>query len=220
MAEPTTSVKDGPERAYAAHVVIDSLSLSSIREANLSFLGLLAECDGAGARLEALGIDAFVAARVRSLEPGDRHSVADCPYALFDVHFGDTRVWREFVLGRDVAAARGTHEHAQFARTAVFLGWHLAQSNDLAASLVLGMTPEVQRLWRGMPVSILEHAAHAAAPRLTARWGRHPTFWPKLLDSASPTARGRAEAIRLLGLQLIAADGAWPPSGGVGGTGR
>ena len=220
MAELTTSVQDGPERAYAAYAVVDSLSLASIHEANVAFLAVLGDSERSGPRLAALGIDALVASRVRAFEPAARHALAACPYALFDVQFGNARVWREFVLGSDVAAAQATHEHAEFARTAVFLAWHLAQSNDLAACLVLGMTAEVQRLWRGMPVSVLERAVRAAAPRLAARWGRHRTFWPKLLDSAAAGDRGRAEAVRLLGLQLIAADGAWPPAGGAGGGAR
>ena len=220
MAELTTSVQDGPERAYAAFAVVDSLSLASVHEANVSVLAVLGDSSGSGARQDALGIDALVASRVRALEPAARHAIAACPYALFDIQLGDARVWREFVLGRDGAAEPDAHVHAAFARTAVFLAWHLAQSNDLAASLVLGMTADVQRLWRGMPVSMLEQAAKAAAPRLVARWGRHPTFWPKLLDSAAPGARDRAEAVRLLGLQLIAADGAWPPVGGAGGDAR
>lgn len=220
MAELTTSVQDGPERAYAAYAVVDSLSLASIHEANVAFLALLGESAGAHARLAALGIDAGVASRVRELEPAARHAVAACPYALFDAEFGDARFWREFVLSPDAATARDPHAHAPFARTAAFLAWHLAQSNDLAAALVLGMTPETQRLWQGMPVSMLEQAANAAAPRLAARWGRHPTFWKKLLDSAAPSGRERAQAVRLLGLQLIAADGAWPPARGAGGQAR
>ncbi len=216
VAEISTSVQDGPERAYVAHAVVDSLALASVHEANFAFLALLAESAASRERLDALGIDAPSARRVQGLEHGARRFLAACPYALFDLHFNDAAFWRAFALGRDPAVPAAAHAHAAFARTAVFLAWHLAQSNELAASLVLGMTAEVQRLWRGMPVSMLERAAHGAAPRLMARWGRHSTFWPKLLDSAAPSARERFEAVRLLGLQLIAADGAWPPAGPAG----
>ena len=212
MAEVPTSVQDGPERAYAARAVVDALSLASIQEANLSFLTLLGESAGSRARLEALKVEPLIASRVRALEPAARHAVAACPYALFDLRFGDAAFWREFVLGAGAEVAPGAPDQAVFARTAAFIAWHLAQSNDLAASLVLGMTADVQRLWRGMPVSMLERVALAGAPELAARWGRHPIFWPKLLDSAGPAARDRADAVRLLGLQLIAADGAWPPA--------
>ena len=49
MAELTTSVQDGPERAYAAFAVVDSLSLASVHEANVSFLAVLSDSSGSGA---------------------------------------------------------------------------------------------------------------------------------------------------------------------------
>lgn len=208
--EAPTRVHDGAERGYAASLATDSLALTSVRDANVALLGLLAtEADGA--RLAAFGVEPHIVTRVRGLDAAAALAVAACPYALFDIRFGDTAFWRDFALRRDPAAASASRTLADFARTAVFLAWHLAQSDDVAAALVLGMASDVQRLWRGFPVSALERAAAAGAPRLTVRWGRHPTFWPKLLDSSAPGARERAEAVRLLGLQLLAADGAWPP---------
>jgi len=89
----------------------------------------------------------------------------------------------------------------------VFLAWHLAQSSELTAAVVLGMTAAVQQAWRGLPLSALDRAATAALPHLAARWGGHPRFWPKLLEAAAPVDRARADSVRLLGLQLLAAEG-------------
>jgi hypothetical protein len=89
----------------------------------------------------------------------------------------------------------------------VFLGWHLAQNNELTAALALGMTPTAREAWRGLPLSALDRAAMAALPRLEARWGTHARFWPRLLDAASEPSGARLEAVRLLGLQLLAAGG-------------
>ena len=215
MAGSSRNVHDAPEGAYTARAVIDASSLSSIQEANHAFLGLLAE----GASLPhgggALGLGAAHLERIRRLDGAGRMAVAECPYTLFDLRFGDVAFWRGLASRAEVPDRLPSAPSAAFSRTAVFLAWHFAQSNELAASLVLGMGAQAQRLWRGMPVSALESAALRAAPQLEARWGQHPTFWTRLLETEGPGGRDRGEAVRLLGLQLIAADGVWPASSSV-----
>ena len=208
MVEPSTSVRDGPESPYAARAVLDETALASIRETNLAFLVLLA-----GAGSESLGVNPAAVARIRELDAAGLAAVADCPYTLFNLRFEDADFWRGFALESAQPRQSAATERVSFVRMAVFLAWHLARSNELAASLVLGMTPDVQRAWREIPLSALERAAPGVLAHLQARWGRHPTFWIKLLSTAAPAARERAEAVRLLGLQLLAADGAWPPGG-------
>ena len=208
MIEPVTSVRDGPESPYAARAVLDEGALAAIRESNRSFLTL-----AAGAQSESLGIDSVTAARIRALDDAGLAAVADCPYTLFNLRFEDADFWRGFGFEAAQPWQSVATERVSFVRMAVFLAWHLARSNELAASLVLGMTPAVQRAWRAIPLSALERAAPGVLVHLQARWGSHPTFWGKLLDTAAPAARERADAVRLLGLQLLAADGAWPPGG-------
>lgn len=210
MAGYSRSVHDAPEGAYAARAVIDASALTSIQEANLAFLALLGRGGWPAGSAPAPGLGAEILEELGRLDGRSRAALADCPYTLFDLRFADAAFWR----GAAVAAVPPAESSllTGFTRTAVFLAWHLAQSNELAASLVLGMSAPVQRLWRGMPVSSLEAVALVAAPHLTARWGSHPTFWAKLLDTAGPGGRDRGEAVRLLGLQLIAADGTWPPA--------
>lgn len=212
MAGSSRSVHDAPEGAYAARAVIDASSLSSIQEANLAFLALLGGRGRPAGSSPALGLGAEILDELGRLDARARSALADCPYTLFDLRFADGAFWKTAACPAAPVPAAESPLLTGFTRTAVFLAWHLAQSNELAASLVLGMSGQVQRLWRGMPVSALEAVALAAAPHLTARWGRHPTFWAKLMDTAGPGALDRGEAVRLLGLQLIAADGAWPPA--------
>ena len=210
MAGPSRIVHDAPEGAYAARAVIDASGLSSIQEANHAFLGLLAEGGSSRHVGAGLGLGAAHLERIRRLDAAARMSVAECPYTLFDLRFGDLVFWRSLASGGECCARAECPRIAAFSRTAVFLAWHFARSDELAASLVLGMSAEAQRLWRGMPVCALETAARCAAPELEARWGQHPTFWTRLLDTDGPGGRDRGEAVRLLGLQLIAADGVWP----------
>ncbi|HXQ31973.1 MAG TPA: hypothetical protein VN790_08435 [Steroidobacteraceae bacterium] len=189
-----------------ARAVLDRSSLASIGEANALFLGLIADRHAARPDSGAFGLTADTAARIGALNAPARVAVAQCPYTLFDVRFKDALFWRHLTgeAGRHLLDC--AVKDACFARTAVFLAWYLAQSKDLAAALVLGMTPEVTCAWRGIPLSAIDHMALAALPHVEARWGRHTTFWPQLIDTGMPTTRDRAESIRLLGLQLLAAD--------------
>jgi hypothetical protein len=204
-------VRDAGEVGYAARAVLDGNSLDSILEANLQFLQLIVArraSDGGGA----FGLPPALALRIRGLGAAALHAAAECPYTLFNLRFEDAAFWRTIARtpGSGAATLRLVADDVAVARTAVFLAWHLAQSNDLAASLVLGMGEDAQRAWRGVALSGLDLAATTALPHLTARWGGHPTFWPRLLDSTGPNDRARADAVRLLGLQLLAADGSWP----------
>jgi hypothetical protein len=212
-----SSVRDGSEAAYTAQAVLDRGTLEAICEANESFLVLVGASAAEPGGPAALGLPAHVAARVRALGAAERARAADCPYTLFNLRFEDPQFWRSLVTERVPAA--DPPARLACARTAVFLAWHLAHSNELAAALVLGMSPEVQQAWRAIPLSVLDLASHVVLPHLNARWGSHPTFWARLLAGAGAPGSGAAESIRLLGLQLLAADGAWPAARGAPGPG-
>jgi hypothetical protein len=207
MVGSVTPLDEVPSGPYAAHAVLDRGALGLISEANWLFLGLVAERRAAGAGSGVFGLAPETAARIRLLPAPARVAAAQCPYTLFDMRFKDAQFWRRFAGDDGPRASGSAAEDTPFARTAVFLAWHLAQRKDLVAALVLGMTPEVQCAWRGIPLSAIDNVALAALPHLEARWGRHATFWPQLIDTAVPAARDRAEVVRLLGLQLLAADG-------------
>lgn len=215
MAQLQNDVRDAGEVGYAARAVIDANSLDSILEANRLFLQLVVTRSATAGDAEAFGLPSAVAARIRGLDVPGLHAVAECPYTLFNLRFEDAAFWRGIAHATATGTLGSLADDVAVVRTAVFLAWHLAQSNDLAASLVLGMSEEVRRAWRGIALSGLDRAAIAALPHLQARWGRHPTFWLRLLDCTRPDDRARAEAVRLLGLQLLAADGSWPGASGL-----
>jgi hypothetical protein len=194
-------------RMPAARAALDGRVLDSIRQANLSFLALAVARAAVADGRAVFGLAAPLAARIARLDAAGCSSAASCPYTLFNLGFEDARFWRSVVVDAHAPTVGSIADDATLARTAVFLGWHLAQSNELTAALVLGMTPAVREAWRGLPLSALDRAAMAALPRLEARWGTHARFWPKLLDAASEPSAERIEAVRLLGLQLLAAGG-------------
>ncbi|HXQ63552.1 MAG TPA: hypothetical protein VN787_01760 [Steroidobacteraceae bacterium] len=207
MVESANRVREAPDGPYAARAILDQSALASIGEANRLFLDLVADRHAAEPARGAFGLAPETVARIEALAAPARIAVALCPYTLFDLRFKDAAFWRR-LAGDAARRTPGTAtDDACFARTAVFLAWHLAQSKDLAAALVLGMTAEVKCAWRGIPLSAIDHVAMAALPQAQARWGRHATFWPRLIDTAVPAAADRAVAVRLLGLQLLAADG-------------
>lgn len=207
MTRTDVQVQDAlPEGAYAMLAVLDASTLETVREANATYLGLVAERHARAPGAPALGLPGGIVARVAALDALARNRAARCRYTLFNARFEDAPFWRSVV--RD--GPRATHasaEDAPFVRTAVFFAWHLVQRADLAAALVLGMTPAVELAWRALPLSALDRAAAAALPQLVARWGGHPRFWPRLLDAAVRDRDDLADDVRLLGLQLLAADG-------------
>jgi len=207
MVESVTWVHQVPDGPYAARAVLDRSSLASIGEANALFVNLVADRHATRPGSSAFGLTADTAARICALNAPARVAVAQCPYTLFDVRFKDAMFWRRLASDAGCHTLDCAADDACFARAAVFLAWHLARSKGLAAALVLGMTPEVTCAWRGIPLSAIDQVALAALPHVEARWGRHAIFWPQLIDTALPAARDRVEAIRLLGLQLLAADG-------------
>lgn len=211
--------------AYAQRAAIDDATFETIRQANAAFLALVARravTDGGAA---ALGLPATIASRIGAQDATTRRFAAECPYTLFNVRFEDAAFWRSVAAGSADAAGDGRGPRAgaadapprahapwvgdepRFVLTAVFLAWHLARHGDLSSALVLGMTPAVREVWRGLPLQALDAVVAASLPQLRARWGAHPRFWPQLLAAADRPGVDHAERVRLLGLQLLATDG-------------
>jgi len=207
MLERLSAIQDADVRGgYHAHAVLEPGALEAIRETNLGFLALVSARHRAEPQARAFGLRPATAEALAALDARALRAAASCPYTLFNLGFDDAPFWQGVIAAH--AAGNGSlADEATFARTAVFLAWHLAQSSALTAALVLGMTPPVQQAWRMLPLSALDHAATRSLPRLSARWGDHALFWPKLLEAAAPVDRTRAASVRLLGLQLLAADG-------------
>jgi hypothetical protein len=196
---------------YAQRAAIDEATFETIRQANGAFLALVARRAASDGGADALGMPREVASRIEAQDATTRRFAAECPYTLFNVRFEDAAFWRGVAGGAARAEARGEPcaggDEPRFVLTAVFLAWHLARHGDLCSALVLGMTPAVRDVWRGLPLQVLDAVAAAALPHLRARWGAHPRFWPQLLDAAERPGVDHAERVRLLGLQLLATDG-------------
>jgi hypothetical protein len=208
MTGSTPSVRDsGADGAYRVHALLDSQTLRTLEDANESFLLLLARQPGRAQGALTLGLPADLLSRIAALAPASRALAARCPYALFNLQFENGVFWSEAARGAPVPASDSGSPALAFAHTAVFMAWHLAQGDELAAALVLGMTPAVRAAWRALPLSAVSPAAAAAWPALRARWAEHRLFWPALIAAAATRDALATDQVRRLGLQLLAADG-------------
>jgi hypothetical protein len=204
---------------YAQRAAIDAATFETIRQANGAFLALVARRAASDDGARAVGMPREVAARIATQDATTRRFASECPYTLYNVRFEDAPFWRALAARAASATAAGapgaeppdaswtSGDESRFVLTAVFLAWHLARHEDLSSALVLGMTPSVRDVWRGLPLQVLESLALGSLPHLRARWGTHPRFWPQLLDAAERPGLDHADRVRLLGLQLLATDG-------------
>jgi hypothetical protein len=180
---------------WESHLSVEHLN--SMRDLNHRFLDLTQ------AR------DCSLGTKVAHLSAAQRAAAASCPYALFDVRFGDDAHWQGCLAAGaqcGVADGPGVDEATRdFVRLALFYAWHVASSTAIAAHLLLGMHATTAAALRRVTVDRLPALVATEAAHLTARWSDCPAYWTALLDAA---ARADAKALRrvqLSGLQLAAA---------------
>ena len=207
MWQATQSVQDaGGGETYPARQVLDAPTLRTLHDLNRMYLA------NAAPWLRQTGAEASANARlgyaatVLALPAAARSLAADCPYTLFNLRFDDGSFWRSVAVEHRPGASASTAAGA-FARAAVFLAWHLVRSCELAAPLALGMAASVMELMRALPVSALDEVAAAALPFLAPRWADHERFWSTLASAACTANSRELGEVRLLGMQLLAADG-------------
>jgi hypothetical protein len=173
--------------------------LTSMRGLNIRFLDL------AATGLLAPGL----ALKVAGLAPAQRAAAANCPYALFDLRFGDDGYWQERLHTRGAwriaDQPKADEDTVDFVRLALFYSWHVASSAGLAANLLLGMHGNTAEAFRGIGVDALPGLAIAEAPNLTARWSGCSSYWTALIGAAARPDPAALRRVQLSGLQLAAA---------------
>jgi hypothetical protein len=180
----------------------------SVRELNHRFLDLVVGRSGDW-DMPGRGPSAAVSARVAPLSAAQKSAAANCPYALFDLHFHDDAYWRmrlraaaEGGVAEGLAVDRKTLE---FVRLALFFAWHVASTTKLAAQLLLGMHEVTAAAFREATIDCLPSLAETEAGNLTARWNNCTAYWGALTGAASRQNPASLRRIQLYGLQLAAA---------------
>ena len=104
--------------------------LVSLRALNCRFLELITALPP-GWDPPRQGLDGATFAQIAQLSSAQRAAVANCPYALFDVHFDDEVRWRARLrapVGFVAEANTVTTETLEFVRLAIFFAWHAANT--------------------------------------------------------------------------------------------
>jgi len=184
-------------------------TLESLRELNHRFLDLLGTQSGVWRSANPVTVSLELPGRLAPLSPGQKRAIADCPYALFDLRFGDDHHW----CARLVEPARwsvcddGVRDTPtlDFVRLALFFAWHVAATARLAARYLLGMNENTVAAFRGITIDCLPAIAAAEAVNLSARWSDCPPYWDALTQAACGPDSVALRRVQLSGLQLAAA---------------
>ena len=95
-----------------------------------------------------------------------------------------------------------------FARAAIMVLWHLAQTRAACARLVFGASPATIAALAAMPVAAVERLARRVAPALSARFGSRARYWLQFEGCAARPDDQSVNLLRQLGLQIQGAESA------------
>lgn len=210
--QPLALAPPAGDADWAERSLFDAATRRALGSINLAFLELAVELAEEGrikqiAGLPPRAIDALI-------DPDAGPRLAErLPYALFDLRFADGNFW-----AAEVAAAGGVQDAGDpavvdervvaFARAAVMVVWHLAQTRTAGARLVFGASPATIAAVAAMPVAAVERLARRVAPALSARFGTRTRFWLQFEGCAAQPDDRSVDQLRRLGLQIQGADSA------------
>jgi hypothetical protein len=149
----------------------------------------------------------------RSLDAPARRRAASCPYLLVDAGFCDPAHWQwldERHINEAPPAAYNIFftvpRAAGVARQIFMYAWHLVQSRNLTAQLLLGIPAQCARLIGTCTL----YQAHGLAERhpdwMRPRWPTRLKIWRELLLAAASGEVVALESARMYGLQLLAGE--------------
>jgi len=210
--QPLALAPPAGDADWAERSLFDAATRRALGSINLAFLDLAVELAEEGrikqiAGLPPRAIDALI-------DPDAGPRLAErLPYALFDLRFADGNFW-----AAEVADAGGVQDAGgpalvdervvAFARAAVMVVWHLAQTRTAGARLVFGASPATIAAVAAMPVAAVERLARRVAPALSARFGTRTRFWLQFEGCAAQPDDRSVDQLRRLGLQIQGADSA------------
>jgi len=204
---PPAGTADWSERS-----LLDPAMRRALGSINLAFLNLATELAEEGrlrliSGLPPRAIDALI-----DPDAGQR-LCQRLPYALFDLRFGDGGFWEGEIAAaggiQDAGYAGAVDERiVSFARAAIILLWHLAQTRAAGARLVFGAAPTTIAALSSMPVATVERLARRVASALTARFGSRTRFWLQFEGCAVRPDDQAVNLLQQLGLQIQGADSA------------
>jgi hypothetical protein len=210
--QPLALAPPAGDADWAEQSLLDAATRRALCSINLAFLDLAVELGEEGRLKQIAGLPPRAIDALIDPDAGPRLAER-LPYALFDLRFADGNFW-----AAEVAAAGGVQDAAgpaavdervvAFARAAVIVVWHLAQTRTAGARLVFGASPATIASVAAMPVAAVERLARRVAPVLSARFGSRTRFWLQFEGCAARPDERSVDQLRRLGLQIQGADSA------------
>lgn len=187
-----------------------SQSLELIYDLNRRMLALLAEPIDEGGAYNDFHVGTPIGQVLRDIDPSTRQQLALCPFLLLDASFTDAARWKppEAVQQHVEAAPSQTNSATRaiaLGRATCVLSWHLVRTDQVAARLVLGVSPECAAVIAQSGLTELQElAARFVRHRwFKPRWHDRPDAWRRLIRLAHMTPR---TTVAIHGLQLFLGD--------------
>jgi hypothetical protein len=146
----------------------------------------------------------------RGLNATSRKQAAQTPFLLLDAHFQDAQWWR---WARDPHAARryrmptrnsfSGRVAGELMRETLMLAWSTVAFDRAAASILLGMAPDVSDMIAEWGAHDIERIAARNSRHLRLRWEDFPAFWSGLLTATLKGDQDALHACHLHGIQLL-----------------
>jgi hypothetical protein len=148
-----------------------------------------------------------------ALDAGARRRAASCPYLLLDAGFSDPTRWCWFEdrqvndLAPTPYKSFFTVPRASAVTQQVFMyAWHLAQSDDVTAQILLGIPLHCNHLISGCTLPRIHELAEQHPDWIRPRWLDQVKVWRHLLLAAASGEVVALENARMHGLQIIAGE--------------
>jgi hypothetical protein len=187
----------------------DAALLAPVAEINQQLLEWLRS---AARQSEQAGTPALVSAlreQWRALDSVALRRLSACPYLLVDGAFAQAGRWERVAVPQVMdAPARGGYftgaAGVALIRRTLLLAWHLARSNRLMASVVLGMSAPTAELIALTRLQDLETLAELAPAWIAPRWAQQMVVWRQLMQAARVDEPLPLRQVQLRGVQLLA----------------
>jgi hypothetical protein len=190
--------------------VLDADLLARVHQLNRDYVELLIAEYHAGAGLLSSTLSPSTLATLAELTEPQRWSLAKTSHSLYSLSFENVTFWRSATAVQHEAAVTARYRcgpvDAAFFESALFLAWHVAVINPVAARVLYAMPGMIAARLAATPLWQLRRVAADGSALLRPRWPTNARFWPDLARFAACNDVRRLNAAQLVGHQLIAAE--------------
>jgi hypothetical protein len=202
-------------RQWQKNAILNPAVLEQLFEINHIYLDMLALGTRAWiGRQQHLILPDPVTASLMELDAAHRAAAARCPFTLFNAQFHNASFW--ISLGSAAVVRESTKLFADtenkrssgtsFTEMALFYAWHLVRSHPHAAQLLLGMKSQTVSVFKQFSLARLRYLSTERPDLITPRWPERTRFWKVMLSAARQGAEERIVELRLVGVQMMAAE--------------